>query len=113
MPSSACGDHLDAERRQQAAELAQLAGVAGGEDEAGRLDHAGAECAALRYLGSAPSACSLRGDQLAMPCSASASSASISARVNGAPSAVPCTSTKPPAPVITTFMSVSQPESSA
>ena len=48
-----------------------------------------------------------------MPRSASATSSSISARVNGAPSAVPCSSTKPPAPVITTFMSVSQPESSA
>jgi hypothetical protein len=47
-----------------------------------------------------------------MPLSASASSASISARVKGAPSAVPCTSTKPPAPVITTFMSVSQAASS-
>ena len=53
-------------------------------------------------------------DQLARcPCSARPSSASISARENGAPSAVPCTSTKPPAPVITTFMSVSQAESSA
>jgi hypothetical protein len=40
------------------------------------------------------------------------SSASISARVKAAPSAVPCTSTKWPAPVITTFMSVSQAESS-
>ena len=47
-----------------------------------------------------------------MPRVASASSASICARVNAAPSAVPCTSTKWPAPVITTFMSVSQAESS-
>ena len=52
-------------------------------------------------------------DQLRMPRSARPTSASISARVNGAPSAVPCTSTKPPAPVITTFMSVSHAESSA
>src|SRR5213082_373103 len=49
----------------------------------------------------------------AIPCIASASSASICAAENGAPSAVPWTSTKPPEPVITTFMSVSQPESSA
>ena len=34
------------------------------------------------------------------------------ARENGVPSAVPCTSTKPPLPVMTTFMSVSQAESS-
>src|SRR3989344_5591662 len=47
-----------------------------------------------------------------MPFSASASSWSISARVNATPSAVPCTSTKWPAPVITTFMSVSQSTSS-
>jgi len=33
-------------------------------------------------------------------------------RVKATPSAVPCTSTKFPAPVITTFMSVSQAESS-
>src|SRR5207248_400312 len=45
----------------------------------------------------------------AIPCIASASSASICAAENGAPSAVPWTSTKPPEPVITTFMSVSQP----
>ena len=48
-----------------------------------------------------------------MPVSASAIIASNCARENGAPSAVPCTSTKPPAPVITTFMSVSHCESSA
>src|SRR6266513_4317798 len=37
-----------------------------------------------------------------IPCIASASSASICAAENGAPSAAPCTSTKPPEPVITT-----------
>src|SRR6266571_6995255 len=49
----------------------------------------------------------------AIPCIASASSASICAAEKGSSSAVPWTSTKPPEPVITTFMSVSQSESSA
>src|SRR6266571_3053634 len=49
----------------------------------------------------------------AIPCIASASSASICAAEKGSPSAVPWTSTKPPEPVITTFMSVLQSESSA
>src|SRR6185369_12907517 len=48
----------------------------------------------------------------AMPRPAMASSWSSSARAKGSPSAVPCTSTKRPAPVITTFMSVWQAESS-
>ena len=43
----------------------------------------------------------------AMPPSARPRSASSSARVNATPSAVPCTSTKRPSPVITTFMSTS------
>src|SRR6266581_8066042 len=49
----------------------------------------------------------------AIPCIASASSASICAAEKGSPSAVPWTSTKPPEPVITTFMSVPHSESSA
>src|SRR5882672_7090747 len=48
----------------------------------------------------------------AIPRFASASRASICAVEKGSPSAVPWISTKPPDPVITTFMSVSQPESS-
>ena len=48
----------------------------------------------------------------AMPVAARFNSASSSARAKAMPSAVPCTSTKPPEPVITTFMSVSQSESS-
>ncbi len=47
-----------------------------------------------------------------MPRSASASSSSSCARPKVSPSAVPCTSTKLPAPVITTFMSQPQAESS-
>ncbi len=49
----------------------------------------------------------------AQPFSPSASSASSSARENAAPSAVPCTSTNEPAPVITMFMSVSARTSSS
>ena len=47
-----------------------------------------------------------------IPAVARSSNSSSSARLNGAPSAVPWTSTKPPADVITTFMSVSARESS-
>ena len=47
-----------------------------------------------------------------MPFCASASMALKSSGWNGAPSAVPCTSMKPPALVITTFRSVSAAESS-
>ena len=84
-----------------AREFAQLAGVAATPAPAVR------SLRRLRARRSAPR------PARAMPRSASASSASISARENGAPSAVPCTSTNPPPAVITTFMSVSQAESSA
>src|SRR5690606_4904488 len=46
------------------------------------------------------------------PFSARSIMASISPRLNGSPSAVPCTSTRPPCWVMITFMSVSAPESS-
>ena len=48
----------------------------------------------------------------AMPPCARSSKRFMPARSNATPSAVPCTSMKWPASVITTFMSVSQPESS-
>ena len=48
-----------------------------------------------------------------MPVRASPSIRISSASVNGAPSADPCTSTRPPAPVMTKFASVSAVESSA
>ena len=48
----------------------------------------------------------------AIPPDARSSSSSSSSRVNGAPSAVACTSTSLPSPVITTFMSASAVESS-
>ena len=48
----------------------------------------------------------------AIPASARSVSSPIWVRVKGSPSAVPCSSTMPPEPVMTTFMSVSQSESS-
>src|SRR5207249_1729608 len=71
---------LDAERREQPTELAQLAGIGGCEDQT--IDHFRASaffCAAISSL---------------MPSSARAISASICIRENGALSAVPCISTK-------------------
>ena len=47
-----------------------------------------------------------------IPCRASCSMADSSASVNVASSPVPCTSTKRPPPVITTFMSTAAAESS-
>ena len=91
---------LQRQRREQRLQLGQLLGVVGRQHQPQSIG----SCRERQRFCAATSS--------RMPLSASASSASISARVNGAPSAVPCTSTKPPAPVITTFMSVSQAESS-
>src|SRR5262249_27416883 len=91
----ALAHELDRQRAEQRAQLVELLRVVGRQHQ----PHA---ASALR--------CAATSSR--MPWSASASSASISARENGAPSAVPCTSTKPPAAVMTTFMSVSQAESS-
>jgi hypothetical protein len=89
--------HVEIEGRQQLAEFAQLAGVARSENQ---------------FLHNASEAlCAFTMSR--MPAAASSSSVSSSARENGSPSAVPCTSMMPPPAVITTFMSVSQPESSA
>ena len=70
----------------------------GQRDAAVHADARAACCAANRSL---------------MPFSASTSSASSSSRRNAWPSAVPCSSMKPPPSFITTFMSVSQSLSSA
>src|SRR6266480_4850213 len=85
--------------------------------EEGKHDHP-ARCAGTppqerRGNHESPSAAFCLAMSSAIPCIASASSASICAAEKGSPSAVPWTSTKPPEPVITTFMSVSQSESSA
>src|SRR2546421_8128000 len=87
---------LDRERRQQSADFPPLAGIARRKDQ---LHSASA-------FFCKPMSC-------VMPRWASARSESSSWRENGSPSAVPFTSTKPPWPVITTFMSQPQAESSA
>ena len=94
-------DHFNRQRREDRRDLAQLARIVGSDDEfvhRGPFQPSAARCAAISCV---------------MPLCARSSMACISARLNGAPSAVPCTSMMPPASVITTFMSVSQSESSA
>ena len=66
-----------------------------------------------RALAAATGTAACRLDSSLMPASASPSRPSSSLRVNAMPSAVPCTSTNLPAPVMTTFMSTSARESSA
>ena len=100
-------DQVDGKRRQQPAEFAQLAFVAAREDEA-RDRHPACPRQDASLIADRCAAISAR-----IPRSASVTSASISSRENGDPSAVPWSSTNPPDSVITTFMSVSQPESSA
>ncbi|MPN26055.1 hypothetical protein SDC9_173477 [bioreactor metagenome] len=85
-------DDFEAERREQRVQLLHLLGVVRGEDEL--LHAASAFCC---------SATSWR-----MPICARSISTFICSRVKGSPSAVPCTSTMPPWPVMMTFMSVSQ-----
>src|SRR4030095_6831587 len=109
-PELGLRDHLDTERRQQPAKLAQLALVVRREHEA-RDAHPAARRPGAPQLAANAARCAAISSR--MPRSASVTSPSLSPRVKGVPSAVPCSSTKPPAPVITTFMSVSQPESSA
>ena len=106
MPSSDCAIDLDAERREQPAELAQLAGVAGREDEA-RNDHAHPR---PRSRASRAERRLLRRDQL-RGCRArpAPTSASISrARERRALGRALQLRRSRRAPVITTFMSVSQ-----
>ena len=89
---SAVRQRVEREARQQPLELADLVGVAGGEDHA-----SAASCAAR-----SPS----------IPVCASASNSSRWVRESGVRSAVACTSTSPPSPVMTTFASTSAEESS-
>ncbi len=110
MPSSAWAHDFDAQRRRAAAGIRAACRRCrrrgpGGE----RAACATPWPATSRLERSASAQRPARG----CPAPASATSASISARVNGAPSAVPCISTKPPRPVMTTFMSVPQAGSSA
>ena len=86
-------DQRQPERLQDPGQLGNLALVAGGQQDGPHSDWAST---------AVWSALSCR-----IPPSARSSSASSSARENGAPSAVPCTSMMSPSPVATTFMSVS------
>src|SRR3990167_5691646 len=99
-----------AQRAKHGLQFDQLALVVGCENDLHEYASSAYEYCASSYYFDSESCC--KAISSPMPCSASPSSWSISARVNATPSAVPCTSTKCPAPVITTFMSVSQAESS-
>src|SRR5271154_5644546 len=92
----ALGRRLDAQGREQRAQLSKFARVVGGDDDPVHV----------------PSAVRCNVISFEIPAVARSISFDSCSRVKGAPSAVPCTSTKWPAPVITTFMSVSQLESS-
>src|SRR5207244_10578835 len=85
---------VDEDRR----DLGRLVGIGGGEDQPHTLSRMGG--------GSSRTAiCSSR--ICAIPCSPSASSSSSSLRLNGRPSAVPCTSTNRTSLVITRFLPTS------
>src|SRR5262249_27375104 len=104
-------DHFDAQWREQAAKLAQLSGIARGENEARETGPGPAAKPQGPPRSSSERFCSAISAR--MPPSASVMSVSISLREKATPSAVPWTSTKRPAPVMTTFMSVSQSASSS
>jgi len=91
--------HLESERREQFFDLPHLARIVGREDKRARMVHARA-----RLCSSISSAMPLRAKPRSSPSAASE---------NGAPSAVACTSTSPPEPVMTKFASVSAVESSS
>src|SRR5690349_20186885 len=98
---------LDSQGRQQMPDFPQLARVAARNDQ---LLH----CLSV-FLGQLPDTNAFLWASISsrIPCCARSSIAFNSSRVNGAPSAVPCISTRPKSPVITTFISVSQRESSS
>src|SRR5690606_41445680 len=85
----------DVEPGEDAPQLSDLAGVAGGEQD----PHADSASCWMSVSSSHPA-------------TARSSSRSSFSRSKGAPSAVPCTSTKVPSPVMTPFMSVSAATSS-
>ena len=89
---------LDLPRGKRASELSELVRVARREDEL----HTRARATASSWAAVSSS----------IPPAARSSSSSSSSRENGSRSAVACTSTSAPSPVMTTFMSVSADESS-
>src|SRR5699024_10317612 len=96
--------------REDGAELREFSLVLGGEDEF--RAHTILPGVSFRVTGWARARRCLAVRSV-MPSAARVSSASSSARAKGTPSAVPCTSTNPPLPVITMFMSVSARTSSS
>ena len=84
------GNDVDAQRRQQPLELAQLAGIAGCDDQPTRFRSRPKRGDAQAHV--EPSACICARISSRIPLSAYASRRSISAREKVAPSAVPCTS---------------------
>src|SRR6266446_5234363 len=110
-------DRLDSVRREQLAHLGELARIVGCDDEPARdrPPHA-FPCGACWILAAAAHAhitaifCS--STSLAMPWRASASSAANCSSLKGIFSAVACTSTRRPSPVMTKLASVSASESS-
>src|SRR5689334_16524215 len=102
-PEFARRNGLDAERSQKLLHLAQFASVVGGDDD----------LAGERAVRAHATAFFWRSTSWATPALASRSRLRNSSSEKGLPSAVPCTSTMPPEPVITKLASVSAAESSA
>jgi len=98
---------VDPKRPEHRLQLAQLAGIVRRNDDL--LGHGEAPVPGRQVFSAARCSSTRR----AMPLEARSISFDISSFVKGSPSAVPWISTKRPLPVMTTFMSVSQPESSA
>ena len=96
-------NEVEVEPAEDLAVLADLSGI-------GRADE---QARPVRPRGTHRSAARCAATSCAMPSSERASTRSKSARVNGRPSAVPCTSMSSPASVATTFTSASAIESSA
>ena len=100
-PQLGLAGQTHAARCQHGPQLLQLAGIAR-RHQPMSARHAPSSCKAARCSRTSSS----------MPLAARSSSSLACWREKGAPSAVPWISTRPPEAVITTFMSVSQPESS-
>src|SRR5687768_12485949 len=87
-PKGRLGMNGQAQRPEQLANLAQLPRIATGDDQLAQTRHSAFFCAAMSSD---------------TPSRARSSIAIISSRLKGSPSAVPCSSTIFPRPVMTTF----------
>ncbi len=101
-------DQFDARIGEHCADLAELARIAARKNDTAHAQR----LALLRGIALQPSASRCFASSSPMPFCARASSRSSSSRRNAWPSAVPCSSMKPPPSFITTLKSVSQAESS-